>query len=54
MSLSIIISIVNTYINGEVLVLVALKQLRHLVSREPHGFIGKPNLSLRLATLRLE
>ena len=33
---------------------IALKQFCHLVSREPHSFIGEPNLNLRLAALRLK
>ena len=33
--------------------LIALKQLRHLVGSKPHGFIGKTNLNLSLASLRL-
>lgn len=33
---------------------VTLKQLRHLVGREPHRLIREPNLNLRLTPLRLK
>lgn len=34
--------------------LIALKQLRHQIGREPYSLVGEPNLNLRLATLRLK
>ena len=36
------------------LVRATLKQFRHLVGSKSHRFIGKPNLNLRLASLRLK
>lgn len=33
---------------------VELKQLCHLIGGKPYSLIGKPNLNLRLASLRLK